>query len=78
MRELHLSLDFECSACNEPVGVTVRCTGKGILGGFRGAARVNVPCPTCGEVSEVIFEPSGVVRDVQPYERRRAPAPSAN
>jgi hypothetical protein len=78
MTQLHVSLDFACCDCHEAIGVTVRCTGKGLGGGPRGAARVNVPCPSCGEIIQVIFETCGLVRSVRPYVCQRAPAPSAN
>lgn len=78
MTQLQVSLDFACCACLEAIGVTVRCTGKGLLGGNRGAARVNIPCPTCGDINTVLFDPCGIVRSVDPYVCQRAPAPSAN
>ena len=44
------------------VKVTVRCKGDGLIS--RPDATVNVPCPTCGAVNQVIFDASGEVRDV--------------
>src|SRR5262249_16690443 len=66
MLELQLTLDFSCCACDHLVNVTVKCTGKGLAAGGRTVAAVNVPCPTCGSVNRVYFEPSGTVRDVAP------------
>jgi len=70
MLELRLTLDFACCNCERPVSVTVKCAGKGLAGGARTVAAVNVPCPNCGNVNQLYFEPSGTVRDVVPY---RAP-----
>jgi hypothetical protein len=80
MMELHVTLDFACCDCEEPVNVTVHCTGKG-LGSEAGhtVAAVNVPCPTCGQVNQLFFEPNGTVRSVRPYVGRRPlPEPSVN
>ena len=42
-------------------------------------AAVNVPCPTCGRVNQLVFEPSGTVRSVRPYACFRVvPEPSVN
>ena len=30
-------------------------------------AAVNVPCPTCGQINQLFFEPTGTVRAVEPY-----------
>jgi hypothetical protein len=78
--ELFVSLEFACCGCAEPVGVTVRCQGKGLAGAWAGSvAAVNVPCPTCGQVNQLFFEPRGRVRSVRPTPARGlAPAPSLN
>jgi hypothetical protein len=65
--ELKVTLDFICCACGQSVTVTVRCAGKGLAAGSRTVAAVNVPCPTCGRVNQLYFEPSGTVRAVAPY-----------
>ena len=56
-----VTLDFDCCQCNQPVGVTLRCEGKGLGAGLGTVAAVNVPCPTCGAVNRLLFEPSGRV-----------------
>jgi hypothetical protein len=67
MMELKVTLDFDCYYCGHPVGVTLVCEGKGLAAGLRTVASVNVPCPTCGDINRLFFEPSGRVRSVQPY-----------
>ncbi len=80
MHVILVSLDFVCCGCDKPVGVTVQCKGKGLSGGEAGTvAAVNVPCPTCGQVNQLCFEPRGRVRSVRPYPAARAvPEPSLN
>ena len=79
MVELKVILDFACCTCGHAVGVTVKCAGKGLAAGARTVAAVNVPCPTCGTVNQLYFEPSGTVRGVAPYQApRRPPEPSVN
>ena len=79
MTELEVKLDFACTYCGHTVGVTLRCAGKGLTAGVRTVAAVNVPCPTCGAVNQLYFEPSGTVRAVAPYAGpRQVPEPSLN
>jgi hypothetical protein len=79
MLELKVVLDFACCSCGLHVGVTVKCAGKGLAGAARSVAAVNVPCPNCGQVIELFFEPSGTVRDVCPYRApRQRLEPSVN
>jgi hypothetical protein len=79
MLELKVILDFVCCGCHGPVSVTVKCAGKGLAGGGRSVAAVNVPCPTCGMVNQLYFEPNGTVRAVAPFQAPRAlPQPSVN
>ena len=67
MMELEVILDFACLACDHSVSVTVKCAGKGLTTGFRSVARVSVPCPNCGHVNQLYFEPSGKIRAVTLY-----------
>ncbi len=67
MVAVQVVLDFACSYCDHNVGVTLKCEGKGLLEEERPVASVNVPCPTCGLVNQILFEPSGTVRGVAPY-----------
>ena len=80
MMELQLTLDFLCQTCEQNVGVTVKCSGSGLVGDAdQAVATVNVPCPHCGQINQLFFEPSGTVRSVRPYPCFRAvPEPSAN
>ena len=79
MMELNVSLDFACCNCKQSVGVTLKCEGKGLAAGLLTVASVNVPCPTCGAVNLLYFEPSGTVHAVSPYKGpRHVPEPSIN
>ena len=80
MMELkEVTLDFQCHECDHTVGVTLRCEGKGLWAGLRTIATVNVPCPTCGVINQLFFEPSGRVHAVAPYTSPRpVPEPSLN
>jgi hypothetical protein len=80
MMELNVTLEFACCMCEQDVGVTVQCRGKGIYQDAEGTlAAVNVPCPTCGQINQLFFEPSGTVRSVRPYTYIRVvPEPSVN
>jgi hypothetical protein len=80
MMELEVILDFACCTCDQPVSVTVRCAGKGLAAGARTVvAAVDVPCPGCGGVNQLYFEPTGTVRAVAPVKvSHRLPQPSVN
>ncbi|MBY0526717.1 MAG: hypothetical protein K2R98_25215 [Gemmataceae bacterium] len=79
MMELQVILDFACCGCQESVSVTVKCAGKGLAGAGRTVAAVKVPCPTCGTVNQLYFEPNGTVRAVSPVTTPRLlPEPSMN
>ena len=80
MMELRVTLDFACCGCEQSVAVTVQCSGQGLAGEVGGPElAVNVPCPTCGQVNQLSFEPSGAVRAVRPYPCFRfVPEPSVN
>jgi len=80
MRELNLTLDFACCCCEQPVSVQVQCSEGGLRTDREGTlATVNVPCPTCGQVNQLFFEPTGAVRSVRPYACiRLVPEPSVN
>lgn len=77
MMELNATLEFACTSCELQVMVTVHCTGERLC--HESIASVNVPCPTCGQVNQLYFEPSGRVRSVRPYSCVRVlPDPSVN
>ncbi len=63
---LLVNLDFACCSCNEPIGVTVHCEGKGLTDRRRPVAAFNVECPHCDERNRVYFETNGTVCRVGP------------
>jgi hypothetical protein len=79
MMEVEVTLDFACCVCRKPVNVLVKCSGKGLAAGPRAVAAVAVPCPNCGLVNQLSFQPDGTVRSVAPYRSPRPlPEPSMN
>jgi hypothetical protein len=77
MRELNVTLDFACCCCSHDVGVTLKCEGQGLATGARVIASVNVPCPNCGTINQLAFNPTGTVHTVAPYHGpRQLPEPS--
>jgi hypothetical protein len=79
MMELEVCLEFACCVCEQLVNVRVKCAGQGLAAGPRAVAAVNVPCPSCGLVNQLSFEPNGRVRSVAPYTSPRPlPEPSIN
>jgi len=80
MMELNVSLTFACCGCEQPVNVKVQCSGKDLYRDDKGTlAAVNVPCPTCGQINQLFFKPSGTVHSVRPYTCFRVvPEPSVN
>jgi len=83
MMKLNLTLGFACCGCEHKVSVQVQCSGGGLMmsSNREGTplAAVNVPCPTCGQVNQLFFEPTGRVRSVRPYACIRiVPEPSVN
>jgi len=79
MMELTVTLEFACCHCEESVSATLHCTGKGLQprNGLTPVAAVEVACPFCERIIQVVFEPvSGAVHAV---ERACAwPTPSVN
>jgi len=69
--ELKVTLDFACCGCAQTVHATLQCSGAGLAAGRDIRATVSVPCPTCGAISCVEFEPSGAVHAVTPAAPRR-------
>jgi hypothetical protein len=79
MTSLELTLNYCCQECEEAVEIKVTCEGKGLAAGPRVVAGVNVPCPFCGETSQVCFHPTGQVVAVRPtmnWHRRCAFSPN--
>lgn len=74
-----LDLGFACCHCEQAIGVTLRCEGKGLADDSRGLAVADVPCPACTAVNLVYFEPSGQLHSVGLYKLPRSvPEPSLN
>ena len=81
MLDLEVVLDFACCMCSEPMGITVKCAGKGLAAGKKTAASVKVPCPNCQGINQVIFTPDdGALHHVVAGEKPRflIPVPSYN
>jgi hypothetical protein len=79
MNSVQVELDFACCGCGHAVRVTVRCEGKGLYAAAPPVAAVAVPCPTCGRLNQLTFDPRGTVHAVAPYAPPRPlPEPSVN
>ena len=77
MMDVKITLDFSCCGCEESVKVTIQYRGEDLRG--EAVAAVKVPCPTCGSINQVCFEPSGTIRSVSPCPTvRPVPEPSLN
>jgi len=79
---VQLTLDFDCCGCGAAAGVTVKCGGQGFTTETDNATRVastSVPCPACGLVNQLFFDPTGAVHSVKPLRCfRPLPTPSVN
>ncbi len=80
MNEVRLILDFACGHCQQPVSVTVHCSGRlNSVDASRLVAQVNIPCPDCQGISQLFFDPTGTVHGVEPvHPQRTALVPSLN
>jgi hypothetical protein len=79
MREVKVDLDFACCYCGACLGVTLKCVGQGLSLGLHAVAAALVPCPTCGTVNQLFFEPCGTLRAVAPVPGPQwRPEPSIN
>jgi len=79
MIEVKVDLDFTCCNCGVNMSVTLKCAGKGLSHGFHAVATVQIPCPTCCKVNQLLFEPSGTIHAVAPVPGPRwRPEPSLN
>ena len=79
--ELKLTLTFACCSCSDTVTAVLACRGDG-LGDPDGEviAAVNVECPGCKGLCQVVFDPHRqAVREVRPARpNQTVPAPSIN
>jgi hypothetical protein len=57
MLELEVILDFACCECGDPLGLTVKCTGKSLGAGKNPVTSMKVFCPGCQGINQVIFTP---------------------
>jgi len=65
MRESILELCFACITCDQAVGATVHCSGKGMKDWPRSYAAAHIRCPHCGTANTIAFNiGSGQVVDV--------------
>jgi hypothetical protein len=79
MIEVKVELDFTCCTCGACTSVTLKCVGKGLSQGSHAVAAVQVPCPSCAHVNQLVFEPNGTLHAVAPCPApRRLPEPSIN
>ena len=78
--EIDLSLTFACCGCQLAITTDLKCRGVGGADPAAGGlASVNIPCPGCPAVNQVVFETTGRVRDVRPFAPAQAiPEPSVN
>ena len=77
--EHKVDLDFTCCNCGACMGVTLKCAGTGLSQGLHAVAAVKVPCLTCSQVNQLLFEPSGTLHAVAPVPAPRwRPEPSIN
>jgi len=81
--ERTISLAFRCCGCDQPLSVTVRCRGPEPRAQDPEApircAQANVSCPDCGQLNQLLFEPTGQLHCVWPLTSCQAmPAPSLN
>ncbi len=81
-QDIQLTLDFSCCACGESMSVMVQCCGKGFdieTETEASVASTSVPCPACGQVNQLFFDPTGAIRAVKPFRCfRPLPVPSIN
>jgi hypothetical protein len=79
--ELQLTLSFACCCCENAITATLVCKGGGLGETTEEmVAAVNVPCPHCTQVCQVLFDPhKGIVREVRAYlPAQPIPEPSRN
>ena len=76
--DIQLTLTFACCRCQHSITATLAC--KGADPGDERVAAVNVPCPTCGQECQLLFDPlAGTVHGVRPYQPAQPiPEPSRN
>ena len=79
--ELQLTLTFACCYCQQTITATLACKGAGLdAPAEERAAAVNVACPACRAVCQLLFDPlAGTTLAVRPYVPAQGiPEPSRN
>ena len=79
--ELTLTLTFACCCCQSSMTATLNCKGGGLTRAAEECiAAVNVICPACDRVCQLLFDPlQRLVRYVRPYvPAQPIPEPSLN
>ena len=79
--ERTLTLLFACCFCQHSITATLHCTGAGLAQpAEERIAAVNVSCPACNEVCQLLFDPlQELVRQVRPpVLAQPIPEPSRN
>ena len=79
--ELQLTLTFACCRCPGSITATLVCKGAALQeSAEERVAAVNIPCPSCHQVCQLLFDPlKGTVREVRPYvPAQPIPEPSRN
>lgn len=77
--DLQLTLSFACCYCQNSITATLACKGAEPHDDDLVAA-VNIPCPTCNQVCQLLFDPlKETVHGVRPYQPAQSiPEPSRN
>jgi hypothetical protein len=78
MLEIDVSLEFSCEACLNGIQAKLNCSGRSVADGPHAVAAVDLPCPHCRAVNEVVFELSGMILQVEMEERAGILEPSWN
>lgn len=79
--ELQLTLTFACCYCGNTLTATLACKGAGLdAPAEERTAAVNVPCPGCNAVCQLLFDPvARTIVQVRPFVPSQAiPEPSRN
>lgn len=79
--EIQLTLRFACCFCGHDITATLACKGAGLHEATdERVAAVALPCPTCDDVCQLLFDPRhGKVREVRAWHAAQPiPEPSIN
>lgn len=76
MLELQVRFDFRCACCGNPMGVTLKCAGRGLRD--NPSTSIGVPCPTCRRNVRIRFRPDGTLLEVAAFVESALTEPSWN